>query len=393
MATIGQVARAIGFTARDQLLDLAGAMLTPLLRQAVHQAVIPNPPPSRFLLGKLLTNKAVDGAIIDGVIPQNAYAKYALPKGLPTNGKRSLAIENDPHTVDDFDGVIEEGYGKGTKTLLYSGTGIVKIGRKSFPSKINYHVHDADVAGLHYDLVASGVAPGTKQWELHIPSGASRGRYAFVTTPKGMICVPMKDEGLVIPKPDYSLRPVEFLDKVKAEPGKWIVEHKIDGSLANVTLKNNRAAFRSHREAGQTYYDRLPQLEHVGNSSPFLFYRLLEPGPKLDGTVLRGELYHPDGAGRMGGILNAYPDKARQIQQLRGEATFHGWDIVKYKGKTVSGLPYAERRAALEQAIGEIRRFNRNWYVAEALRAWPRSPSVLSPNHGATASLGRGCRH
>src|SRR5205085_1042944 len=93
-----------------------------------------------------------DGAVVDGASPQ-AWAKFALPKGSPNEGEKRLAIENQPHTVDDFDGVIESGYGKGTKTLLSSETAVVKINGETFTGKVNYHYHDADKAGPHYDLV------------------------------------------------------------------------------------------------------------------------------------------------------------------------------------------------------------------------------------------------
>jgi len=82
------------------------------------------------------------------------------------------------------------------------------------------------------------------------------------------------------------------------------------------------------------------------------------PYPDLDGTVGKVELYHPDGVGRVAGILNALPERAQEIQQLRGPATAHCWDLVKYKGKDVSGLPYVQRRYLAEKVIDEIRFFN-----------------------------------
>jgi len=38
-------------------------------------------------------------------------------------------------------------------------------------------------------------------------------------------------------------------------PQQWIVEHKLDGSLANFTIGKGRAVFHSHRPTGETYYD------------------------------------------------------------------------------------------------------------------------------------------
>jgi hypothetical protein len=159
-----------------------------------------------------------DGCVRDGAGSQ-AWAKYALPKGLPTEeGERRLAIENDPHYVDDFDGEIAAGYGKGTKTLLTSDVGVVKIAGRSQLGKINYHHHEADVAGPHYDLVATGIKPNTPEWELHIPRGEHQGRYAFRQTDRGTLVIRMKDRTVLCAKPDYRLKSRDFLLEVERDP-------------------------------------------------------------------------------------------------------------------------------------------------------------------------------
>lgn len=320
---------------------------------------------SPYLTGNLFTSQAIDGAIREGATPTKAWAKYALPKGLPVEGGKVLAIENEPHLVNDFNGVISEGYGKGTKTLLLAQPITVKVQSKTFVGRINYHVHDADKAGLHYDLVVEGIKPGTKQWEMNIPNGPFKGRYALVTTNRGMIVTKMTDQGVVMPKPQYTLRPEEVLKDIN--PITHIVERKIDGSLGNAHIQDYRVAFRSHREGGETYYDRLPAIEFIQNKSPFAIARLVYPGPKLSGTVLQGELFHPDGAARVSGILNSLPANARAIQNQRGPVKFAVWNILRYKGRDVSSLPYDNRRALYERVVGEIRQVNRNWSVIEKL--------------------------
>lgn len=347
---------------KQNALDLLNSVVIP---QTTAMAKNMMPTDSRWATASLWAEKTVDGAVIGGVTPPQAGAKYAIPKGLPKEGERALAIENEPHTLDGFSGVIKEGYGKGTKTLLSAEKVAVKVGGKRFLTDMEYHIHDAERAGLHYDLAVANLPTGSKEFELHIPRGPFKGRWAFVSTAKGMVVTPMKDRGVRLPKPDYSLKHAEFLDRVRNEPNAWVVEHKMDGSLGNCAIREMSAAFRSHRDGGQTYYDRLPQLEDLANRSKYLLFRSLFPGPQLNGTVLQGELYHPDGAGRMGGILNALPDKAQAIQKLRGPANFFGWDIVKYKGRDVSHLPYAERRELLERVIGELREYNKHYHVVE----------------------------
>jgi hypothetical protein len=357
----------------DRTVDILSATVMPMAKESLHKAIRPVAKGTPWLSQALLTEKAVDGAILSGMVPANSHAKFAIPKGLPKEGQKSLAIENDPHVLDGFDGVIKEGYGKGTKTLLLRDTIIVKMKGKTFPALMEYHVHDAEKAGLHYDLCVEGVPPGTRKFEVNIPRGEYKGRYAFQMTPKGMIVLPMKDRGEIHPKPQYNLKGEEFLREIAQEPGSWVVEQKLDGSLGNVVIHDNRAAFRSHRETGATYYDKLPQLEFLDNKSPMFLSRLLFSGPQLDGTVLKGELYHGDGAPRVAGILNALPEHARRIQHLRGPVRFYGWDIVKLRGKDVRDLPYAERRLLLEIVISDIRRFNKHWDVVPISKGDPHA--------------------
>jgi hypothetical protein len=81
----------------------------------------PEPLGTRQLaLNRALQKKAVDGALLAGPRTGKEYAKFTLKKGLPTEQRpMSLAVENEPHSVDDFDGVIKEGYGKGEKRLTF----------------------------------------------------------------------------------------------------------------------------------------------------------------------------------------------------------------------------------------------------------------------------------
>jgi ATP-dependent DNA ligase len=135
-----------------------------------------------------------------------------------------------------------------------------------------------------------------------------------------------------------------------------------------VAIHNLRAVYRSHRPEGEPYYDKLPAIEDLRNRSPVWLARRLFPGPDQEGTVLRGELHHPDGAARVGGILNALPEKSIRIQQERGPVEFYAWDIAKFKGGDVSQMPYGQRRELYEGVIEEVRLFNRYFHVVPAMR-------------------------
>lgn len=345
----------------NQFIPVASGITTKVCVDVVRSSIPKTS--SSFLGGHLLRTQTADGAVLASMVPVRAWAKYALPKGLPQEGNRVLAIENDPHFVDDFDGEISSGYGKGVKSLLLSDSVVLKVAGKSSVQKINYHLHEADRAGKHYDIVVTGVEPGTDQWEINIPRGEYKGRYAFIRTNGTSIVTRMKDQGLVLAKPNYTLRKEDRLTGV--DPALNIVERKIDGSLGNANIQGQRAAFRSHREGGETYYDRLPAIEFLKNESSFATSRILYPGPSLSGTVFQGELTHPDGAARASGILNSLPENARAIQVQRGPVRYYVWDILKYRGKDVSRLPYQQRRDLCESLVDEIRRVNKCWDIVE----------------------------
>ena len=248
----------------------------------------PQPLGTRQLaLNRALQKKAVDGALLAGPRTEKEYAKFTLKKGLPTDQRpRTLAVENEPHSVDDFNGVIKEGYGKGEKRLIYSGTSVIKVGGSCQLGKINVHEHEAEKAGFHYDFVAEGVDPHTESFEVNIPNGALKGRYAFRQAfEKNRYPVArLKDESVLVAKPDIHLKPPEFLKTLRQSDRPVTVESKYDGSLANVAIHNLRAVYRSHRPEGESHYDKLPAIEDLHNRSPVRLARRFFPGPEQEGT-------------------------------------------------------------------------------------------------------------
>jgi len=366
---------AFGRTAIDILPDV----LPIALGEAVKSALPAARPRLATMLGvRRLAKTTSDGAVIEGASanPQLG-AKFTLKNGLPEEQDRRLVIENEPHLVDGFSGEIKEGYGKGTKTLLFHGPAVVKIGGKTSVQTADYHRHDADKAGLHFDLAVTGVpsqqySPRPRPFEIHFCSGPFGGRrYAVVNGimlegKGGRFMVPQIDRTVLVEKPAMILKDRAWLSTL--DPKGFIVSRKYDGSLAGVKIDNFRAHMRSHRDSDNRYYDKLPGLEFLQNESPLWTCRRLFPGPRLNGTVLKTEVVHVDGVAKVSGILNSSPDKARQYQQEHGNAETYAWDIVKYKGRDVSSWDADRRRELLEEVVTEIRQYNRNWHVAETSR-------------------------
>ena len=276
----------------ETLFHEGGRLLFGIALGAAKQA-LGTPQPlgtSQLAFPRVLQTKTVDGALLAGPRTQKEYAKFTLKKGLPTEERpRALAVENEPHSVDDFSGIIKEGYGKGQKKLIHSGTGVIKVGGTCQLGKINVHAHHAEKAGLHYDFVAEGLDPHPESFEVNIPNGVMKGRYAFRQAfEKGQYLVTrMKDTAVLVEKPDIHMKPQEFLKTISQSGRPVSVEWKDDGSLANVAIHNMRAACRSHRPEGESYYDKLPAIEDVSNHSPVWLARKLFPGPEQDGDPVK----------------------------------------------------------------------------------------------------------
>ena len=200
--------------------NVATGALTRTINTAVIGKSIPHEGPARLAGYRLAVSRTVDGAVLDGEAP-GTWAKYAIPKGLPTEeGERRMAIENQAHSVEEKSFVIKEGYGKGTKKLVYAGTATYKIDGESHFGRVAVHYHDADRAGPHYDLVCEGVPTGTERWELALHNGPYKGRYAFVdasgamSSPnaEGRLVTRMLDRGVRLDKPDYKLKDQAWLE-------------------------------------------------------------------------------------------------------------------------------------------------------------------------------------
>ena len=150
--------------------------------------------------------------------------------------------------------ILAEGYGKGLKKLVYSGTVAVKIDGETALRKINIHRHEADRAGMHYNLVCEGVPMGTERWELSVPNGPFKGRYAFVDASgamssgeynEGRLVTRMRDRGIRLDKPDYRLKDRAWLEsEVGRDPDRRVVDRP-DSDRAHLR-RGQRVRQRAH---------------------------------------------------------------------------------------------------------------------------------------------------
>ena len=96
---------------------------------------------------------------IDGIAKS-----WAVPKTPPQkSGEKRLAVQVEDHDLDymEFEGVIEEGYGKGTVEIWDSGTYELESRKED---KIVFHLNGKRLKGKYVLLIPKWDAKGKKEW-------------------------------------------------------------------------------------------------------------------------------------------------------------------------------------------------------------------------------------
>lgn len=73
---------------------------------------------------------------------------WAIPKGFPNEGEKRLAIQVEDHSIEymDFEGVIEEGYGKGVVKIWDRGEYELL---KRTEKEIKFRAHGSKLRGVY----------------------------------------------------------------------------------------------------------------------------------------------------------------------------------------------------------------------------------------------------
>jgi bifunctional non-homologous end joining protein LigD len=254
-------------------------------------------------------------------------ASWAIPmKGkrgglarMPEPGERWAAIRQPDHLVEynKFEGEIPKGQ---------LGAGQVKIWARG-----KADIHKIEDGHVHFEIF----------------SGPAKGRYVIVQTngTQGLILSKKPEPAEPWTKPQYTKKAPEVLDALEGQAG-LTAERKVDGASVEMRIEDGRVRVLSHRvskRSGQLveHTARLPHLDDLRTEG-------------LDGTAVRAEAWHPRGVNFLSGTLNSNVEKARATQRTAGPVRLGVFDIVKYKGRDVRGLPYAERRAIYEKVAEQL---------------------------------------
>lgn len=265
----------------------------------------------------------LDFRLID---PKDRAHSWAIPRAtLPKPGDPAvLAVPQPTHTgtYARTEGLISEGYGKGR----------VKLERLE-PIDV-HHASNEGSTRLRFNAYTSR---GPEEFAI-VDTG--RGNQLLVNKTVTRERAPHLPLG---EKP--ALSSVES-SKVDFSNADEVMMPKFDGAHALLD-------FGKPGSTPRVYSYRIPKRHSAGliehtHKVPFLMER--EVPRELKGTTLRAELVALDGQGKalpattLGGMLNAAVPKSREKQKELGATLMPmPFDVVRYRGKDVSTLPFAAR--------------------------------------------------
>jgi bifunctional non-homologous end joining protein LigD len=251
----------------------------------------------------------------DGVL-----VSWAIPNGLPEGPKDNrLAVHTEDHPVEylDFHGEIPRGeYGAGTMTIWDSGT---YEELKWEPRKVEVHLHGERVEG-RYALFAIDKGDDPKDWMIHRmdpPADTS-------AEPMPDKLVPMLARPGTLPRDDEN----------------WAYEVKWDGVRAICHSEPGRMRLHS-----RNLLDITPRYPELGRLNRALSHHR---------AILDGEVVALDADGRPSfGALQRrmHVGSESAVRRLARDTpvTYMIFDLLWVDGHSLMELPYAERRARLEE--------------------------------------------
>ena len=320
--------------------------------------------------GKLI-NYVVQHHIADKAGPhydmrfgENDLFSWAVPKGLPQPGEKRLAIQQPLHTGDyaNFEGEIEQGYGKGTVKTHDKGSVIVT---EAGPSKISFTVTHKKTPE-NFNLIKT-----PKNWLL-VNSTPQDTQKFFGQKPGKikMVSVPAKD-----------IEPLLT--------GEYNVQEKIDGAY----------------QLFKIYKDNIDAISHrTSVSGKPIVHTLRIFGPKgakpinlpkeLEGATVQGETYGERNGksitpSELGGLLNSSVERSLKDQALGGIKiknaifTVNGSSdpstidsLLKYLPENFHA-PLTARTGEEARKLWDSIQSGKNPRTQEGVIAWPKNESSL----------------
>jgi DNA polymerase Ligase (LigD)/DNA ligase OB-like domain/ATP dependent DNA ligase domain len=279
----------------------------------------------RFAIQKHTAKKAGQHYDLRLIDPQTGIAHSWASRYLPTNpGDKVLAVQQPNHTAaySTWSGNIESGYGAG-KVELHSHNQIEVT--KSAPEHISFNVYHTNGDTARYSLINTG-----------------NGQWLFYNTTPTRETRPET----TISKPKYKSISPQQIDF--SNPNQ-ILAPKIDGAMNMFVLKPGKPIETfSYRPSKKSKSKLIDHTFRVG------LYNNVVPKTSKGDTVLLGEVFARDK--KTGKVLSSRDTAARLLsnvwrsRELQQKAPLDNivFDVVKYKGKSASDLPYAKKLEILQ---------------------------------------------
>jgi bifunctional non-homologous end joining protein LigD len=291
---------------------------------------------------------------------------WAVPKGPPYDlNQRRLAMATEDHPMEyaKFEGIIPKGeYGGGTVMVWDTGT-YELIDGNYWKGKLHISLSGKKLKGEWVFVKGQEENGRDNTWYL-IKTGASTARLSgrkensSVLTGRTVEQIAKAEDAVwhsnrngqqESAQRNRSILALESLPKMRVgfvEPmlarsvselptdtREWLYEIKLDGYRCLISKSSNKATLWSRR--GNTLTKQFPLIAQACNS--------LEPD-----TLIDGEVVAVDDHGRASfNLLQHHRSKAQAIQ-------FYAFDLLVYKGRSLTGVPLQTRRELLTEALSAV---------------------------------------
>ena len=275
--------------------------------------------------------KHFDLRLID---PNTRIAHSWAVRSLPAIGQMVLAVNQPDHTAEYsvWSGRIHSGYGAGDVQLFSNDR--VEV-TKSDAKHVLFNVYKSNGDTERYALILTG----GDNWLFYNVTPTRK------TRPE-----------VQIEKPKYSTIEPKNIDTGNT---KQILAPKVDGALNAFVLRKNKPievySYRPSKKGPSKLID------HTFRTN---LYKSKVPDTMTGSTVLLGELFAKD---KQSGIALSSRDTAARLLsnvwrsrdlQKTGPIDNIVFDVARYKGKDVSGLPYSKKLEILKKITNDIPALN-----------------------------------
>jgi bifunctional non-homologous end joining protein LigD len=291
---------------------------------------------------------------------------WAVPKGPPYDlSERRLAMATEDHPMEyaRFEGIIPKGeYGGGTVMVWDIGTyklidgnywkGKLHIsvdGKKLKGEWVFVKGHEENGKENTWYLIKTGASMARLSDKKENSSALSRRTLEQIAKAQDAVWHSNRNGHQESPKPNRPILDLESLPRARVgfmEPmlarsvselptdnSEWLYEIKLDGYRCLIGKSSNKVTLWSRR--GNTFTKQFPLIAQACNG--------LEPD-----TLIDGEIVAIDDYGRVSfNLLQHHRSKAQAIQ-------FYAFDLLIYKGRSLSGVALETRRKLLTEALSTV---------------------------------------